>query len=94
MPDDLNVLWPGFIADWPRWWLEQKKGRLGNKAGAHFIDFMSKTIEELGKHCKRKLHTGEPQPRSKKDGDPEVFIKWVRKQISEMNNCGGKSVVI
>ena len=73
---------------------QRERLRLGNKAGVHFIDFMNKTIEELGKHCKRKLDTGEPKPRTNKDGDPEVFIKWVRKQLEEMNKCGGKKLVL
>ena len=92
MPADLGVLWLRFVADFPRWWLEKRKKALGNSGGVIFLDFLNKTIADLGRHCLRELHTEKPKSRSKEEGDPEVFAKWVRRQLDEMVDTAGKSV--
>ena len=84
LPDDLSALWDAFLEEFPDWWLQQHKRKLGNIGGTVFRDACQKIIDSLGKHCVRDpAKTG--APRSSKDGDANAFASWVRKCIAEIH---------
>ena len=90
LPDDLGALWSDFVAEFPDWWLQGHKAKLGNTGGKIFLDLLSKIIEDLGKHCLTNL-AKKPKPRGK-EGDHHAFAKWMRSCMEKINETGGKSV--